>query len=41
MNKIKFVKEYTNGDIMILRQSGNCIHSGMCVKNLSKVFKHK
>ena len=32
-------KEYTNGEITVVWQSGKCIHSGNCVKNLSTVFQ--
>lgn len=32
-------KEYSNGEITIVWQSGKCIHSGNCVKNLPQVFK--
>ena len=32
-------KEYTNGEITIVWQSGKCIHSGNCVKHNSNVFK--
>ena len=34
-------KEYSNGEITVVWQSGLCVHSGMCVKNLSSVFKPK
>jgi uncharacterized Fe-S cluster protein YjdI len=34
-------KEYSNGDITIVWQSGKCIHSGNCVKNSPDVFKPK
>jgi len=34
-------KEYTNGDITVVWQSGLCTHSANCVKNLSAVFKPK
>lgn len=36
-NNIK--KEYTNGEITIVWQSGKCTHSANCVKNLSAVFQ--
>ncbi len=29
---------YSNGEIVILWQPGVCIHSGICVKGLRKVF---
>lgn len=34
-------KEYSNGEITIVWQSGLCVHSGNCVKNLNQVFKPK
>jgi len=34
-------KEYSNGEITIIWQSGKCIHSGVCVKNLPSVFRPK
>ena len=34
-------KEYTNGEITIVWQSGKCIHSGNCVRNNPDVFKPK
>jgi uncharacterized Fe-S cluster protein YjdI len=39
INNLK--KEYTNGEITIVWQSGKCIHSANCVKNNPKVFKPK
>jgi uncharacterized Fe-S cluster protein YjdI len=39
MDKQHIKKEYTNGEITIVWQSSLCIHSGMCVKSLSSVFK--
>lgn len=36
INNIK--KEYSNGEVTVLWQSAKCIHSGVCVKNLHKVF---
>lgn len=41
MDKDNITKEYTNGEVTIVWQSGKCIHSGNCVKNLSAVFKPK
>lgn len=41
MDKNNLKKEYTNGDITVVWQSGKCIHSGNCVKNLSAVFQPK
>jgi len=34
-------KEYTNGEMTIIWKPGSCIHSGICVKGLSEVFKPK
>ena len=34
-------KEYTNGEVTIVWQSGKCTHSGNCVKNNPDVFKPK
>jgi uncharacterized Fe-S cluster protein YjdI len=34
-------KEYTNGEVTIVWQSGKCIHSGNCVRNSPDVFKPK
>ena len=39
INNLK--KEYTNGEITIVWQSGKCVHSGNCVKNNPKVFRPK
>lgn len=41
MDKNNITKEYTNGEITVAWQSGKCIHSGNCVRNLSSVFKPK
>ena len=41
MDKNNIKKEYTNGEITVLWQSGKCIHSGNCVRNLSQVFQPK
>jgi len=41
MDKNNLTKEYSNGEITIVWQSGKCIHSGNCVKNLPSVFKPK
>ncbi len=41
MDKNNLTKEYTNGEITIVWQSGKCIHSGNCVKNLPAVFHPK
>jgi len=32
-------KEYTNGEVTIVWEAEKCIHSGICVKGLPKVFK--
>ena len=32
-------KEYTNGEVTVVWQSGKCIHSGNCVKNNPAVFQ--
>lgn len=34
-------KEYTNGEVTIVWQSGKCIHSGNCVRNNPDVFQPK
>lgn len=34
-------KEYTNGGVTIVWQSGKCIHAAMCVKNNPDVFQPK
>ena len=39
MDKKQVTKEYTNGEITVIWQSAKCIHSGNCVRNLSKVFQ--
>jgi uncharacterized Fe-S cluster protein YjdI len=31
-------KEYSNGEITIIWQPGLCIHSGVCVRTLPKVY---
>lgn len=41
MDQNNIVKEYTNGEVTILWQSGKCIHSGNCVRNLPSVFHPK
>ncbi|PRZ25095.1 (4Fe-4S)-binding protein [Flavobacterium granuli] len=38
-NNIK--KEYTNGEVTIVWQSGKCIHSANCVRNNPEVFQPK
>ena len=32
-------KEYTNGEVTVVWQSGKCTHSGNCVKNNPDVFQ--
>ncbi|MBW3468645.1 (4Fe-4S)-binding protein [Arthrospiribacter ruber] len=32
-------KEYSNGEVTVIWQPEKCIHSGICVKGLPKVFK--
>lgn len=39
MDKTNITKEYSNGEITIIWQSGKCTHSANCVKNLSSVFQ--
>ena len=34
-------KEYTNGEITVVWESGKCIHSGNCVRNNPNVFQPK
>lgn len=41
MDKENITKEYSNGEVTIVWQSGKCQHAAECVKNLSKVFKPK
>ncbi len=41
MDPKNVVKKYSNGEVTVVWQSGKCIHSGNCVKNLSAVFKPK
>lgn len=41
MNSKDITKEYTNGEVTIVWQSGKCIHSGNCVRNNPDVFKPK
>jgi uncharacterized Fe-S cluster protein YjdI len=38
MDKHNLKKEYSNGEITVVWQSGKCIHAGACVKNLHQVF---
>lgn len=39
MNKDDIKKEYTNGEITIVWQSGKCIHSANCARGLPEVFR--
>ncbi|MEI6264579.1 MAG: (4Fe-4S)-binding protein [Sphingobacteriia bacterium] len=41
MDKQHLRKEYSNGQIPVVWQSGLCQHSGNCVKNLNSVFNPK
>lgn len=41
MNKDNIVKEYSNGEVTIIWQSGKCTHSGNCARGLASVFKPK
>ncbi len=41
MDKNNLTKEYSNGETTVVWQSGKCIHSGNCVRNLSSVFQPK
>lgn len=34
-------KEYSNGEVTIIWEAEKCIHSGICVRGLPKVFKPK
>lgn len=38
MDKYNVTKNYSNGEITVVWQSGKCTHSGNCVRNLSSVF---
>lgn len=41
MDSNNFKKEYTNGEVSVVWQSGKCIHSGNCVINNPNVFQPK
>ncbi|MBA0882919.1 (4Fe-4S)-binding protein [Flavobacterium undicola] len=41
MDPKDIVKEYTNGEVTVVWQSGKCIHSGNCVRNNPAVFQPK
>lgn len=35
------IKEYTNGELTIVWQPKKCIHAGVCVRSLPKVYNPK
>ena len=39
MDKKNVTKEYSNGEITVVWQSGKCRHSANCVRNLGVVFQ--
>ncbi len=39
MDPKDITKEYTNGEVTIVWQSGKCIHSGNCARNNPDVFQ--
>lgn len=41
MDPKDLTKEYTNGEVTIVWQSGKCIHSANCVKGNPDVFRPK
>lgn len=41
MDKNNIKKEYSNGEITVVWQSGKCKHSANCVNNLPQVFNTK
>lgn len=41
MNSNNLKKEYTNGEVTVVWQSGKCSHSGNCVRNNPDVFQPK
>ena len=41
MNPKDITKEYTNGEVTVVWQSGKCTHSGNCVRNNPDVFQPK
>lgn len=41
MDKTNLKKEYSNGEITIVWQSGKCIHAGICVRTLPNVYHPK
>ncbi|WP_242202354.1 (4Fe-4S)-binding protein [Aestuariivivens insulae] len=34
-------KEYTNGEVTVVWEANKCVHSGVCVRGLPKVFRPK
>lgn len=40
-NKLTVMKEYPKEDITVLWNAEKCIHSGICARGLSEVFKPK
>ena len=41
MENKEIKKEYSNGDLTIVWKPRKCIHSGVCVRSLPKVYKPK
>lgn len=41
MEKKEILKKYSNGEITVLWRPQKCIHSGICVKTLPKVYDPK
>ena len=41
MDKNNLTKEYSNDEIVVVWQSGKCMHSGNCVHHLPAVFHPK
>ncbi len=41
MDKKEIVKEYSNGELTVVWKPEKCIHSGICVKTLPKVYHPK
>lgn len=37
----EIMKTYSNGELTIVWQPGKCIHSGICVRTLPKVYNPK
>lgn len=38
MAEKEIIKEYTNGDLVVVWKPKSCIHSGICVKTLPEVY---